>query len=247
MLTRFFQNRAAGYLLAVLGIAAVTAIAAPFHDQISDANVALALVLVVLFIATLWGRGPGILASLLGVLCLNFFLPPLYTFTISDPQNWIALAVFFITASTVGHLSVTAKRRAAEAEAGRNQAMLASVHNRSLIEASLNPVVTVGPDGKITDVNAATEAAIGRSRAELIGTDFATYFTEPEKARAAYQQVLREGFVQGSALELRHRDGHVTSVLYNASVYRDDEGNVIGVVAATRPVGTYKTGSGRPF
>jgi PAS domain S-box-containing protein len=180
------------------------------------------------------------LASLLGMLCLNFFfLPPLYTLTIPDPQNWIALAVFFITASTVGHLSVTAKRRAAEAEASRNQARLASVHNRSLIEASLNPVVTVGPDGKITDVNAATEAAIGRSRAELIGTDFSEYFTEQEKARAAYQQVLREGFVRDSALELRHRDGHVTSVLYNASVYRDDEGHVIGVVAAARPVGTY--------
>jgi PAS domain S-box-containing protein len=240
MLARFFQTRAAGYLSAVLGIAAVTAIGAPFHDQISDTNVALALVLVVLFIATLWGRGPGVLASLLGMLCLNFFfLPPLYTFTIPDPQNWIALAVFFITASTVGHLSVTAKRRAAEAEASRNHARLASVHNRSLIEASLNPVVTVGPDGKITDVNAATEAAIGRSRAELIGTDFSEYFTEQEKARAAYQQVLREGFVRDSALELRHRDGHVTSVLYNASVYRDDEGNVIGVVAAARPVGTY--------
>jgi len=240
MLARFFQTSAAGYLSAVLGTVPVTTIGAPFHDQISDTNVALALVLVVLFIATLWGRGPGMLASLLGMLCLNFFfLPPLYTFTIPDPQNWIALAVFFITASTVGHLSVTAKRRAAEAEASRNQARLASVHNRSLIEASLNPVVTVGSDGKITDVNAATEAAIGRSRAELIGTDFANYFTEPERARAGYQQVLSDGLVRNYALELRHLDGHVTSVLYNTSVYRDDEGNVIGVVAAARPVGTY--------
>jgi len=53
MLARFFQTRATGYLSSVLGIAAVTAIGAPFHDQISDTNVALALVLVVLFIATL--------------------------------------------------------------------------------------------------------------------------------------------------------------------------------------------------
>jgi len=240
MLARFFQTRAAGYLSAVLGIAAVTAIGAPFHHQISDTNVALALVLVVLFIATLWGRGPGILASGLGMLCLNFFfLPPLYTFTIPDPQNWIALAVFFITASTVGHLSVTAKRRAAEAEASRNQARLASAYNRSLLEASLDPLVTVGSDGKINDVNFAAETVTGRSRVELIGTDFATYFTEPERARAGYQQVLSDGFVRDYALELRHRDGHVTSVLYNASLYRDEVGNVIGVAAAARPVGTY--------
>ena len=237
MLTRFFQNRAAGYLSAVLGIAAVTAIAAPFHDQLNNTTVALALVLVVLFIATLWGRGPGMLASLLGMLCFNFFfLPPLYTFTIADPQNWVALAAFVVTASIAGHLSVTAKRRAAEAEAEQKAAKLASAYNRSLIEASLDPLVTIGPDGKITDVNAATEAATGRSRAELIGTDFSDYFTESEKAKAGYQQAFREGFVRDYALELRHRDGHITSVLYNASVYRDDSGKVTGVFAAARDI-----------
>ena len=104
------QRRGAGYLAAVLGIAAVIAICAPFHDQLSNTTVALALVLVVLFIATLWGRGPGIVASVLGMLCFNFFfLPPIYTLTIADPQNWVALAAFFITASTAGHLSVTVK------------------------------------------------------------------------------------------------------------------------------------------
>ena len=237
MLTHFFQNRAAGYLSAVLGIAAVTTIAAPFYNQLNNTTVALALVLVVLFIATMWGRGPGMLASLLGMLCFNFFfLPPLYTFTIADPQNWIALTAFVVTASIAGHLSVTAKRRAAEAEAERKAAKLASAYNRSLIEASLDPLVIIGPDGKITDVNAATEAATGRSRVELIGTDFSDYFTESEKAKAGYQQAFREGFVRDYALELRHRDGHITSVLYNASVYRDDSGKVTGLFAAARDI-----------
>lgn len=57
-------------------------------------------------------------ASVLGVFCYNFFLlPPAYSidlFTIADPHNWIALAAFIITASTVGHLSVMRKRREAE-------------------------------------------------------------------------------------------------------------------------------------
>lgn len=240
MLSRFLQNRSAGYLSAVLAPAAVAAIAASMDGQLNATSVALGLALVVLLIATLWGRGPGLLASLIGMLGFNFFsLPPLYTFTITDPQNWIALAAFVITALTAAHLSDTAKRRAAEAEGMRKQARLASVHNRSLIEASLNPVVTVGADGKINEVNSAAEALTGRSRAELIGTDFSEYFAEREKSRAAYQQVLREGIVRDYALELRHRDGHIISVLYNASLYRDEEGNVIGVVAATRPVGTY--------
>jgi len=117
---------------------------------------------------------------------------------------------------------------------------LANAYNRSLIEASLDPLVTIGPDGKITDVNTATEAVTGYSQEQLIGTDFCDYFTEPEKARAGYQQVFRDGKVRDYALDLRHRDGQVTSVLYNASVYRDKTGKVIGVFAAARDIAERK-------
>ncbi len=112
----------------------------------------------------------------------------------------------------------------------------ANAYNRSLIEASLDPLVTIGADGKITDVNAATEQVTGCPRQELIGADFSDYFTEPEKARAGYQQVFRDGAVQNYALEIRHRDGHITPVLYNASVFRDGQGKVAGVFAAARDI-----------
>src|SRR5208337_732691 len=98
----------------------------------------------------------------------------------------------------------------------------ASAYNRSLIEASLDPLVTIAPDGKITDVNNTTEKMTGLSRQQLIGTDFSDYFTDSGKARAGYEQVFREGLVQDYELEIRHRDGHVTPVLYSASVYRDE-------------------------
>ena len=94
----------------------------------------------------------------------------------------------------------------------------ASNYNRSLIEASPDPLVTIGPDGKITDVNTATEAVTGYIRTILIGTDFSDYFTEPKMAQAGYQQVFKEGVVHDYPLEIRHRDGHVTPVLYNASI-----------------------------
>ncbi len=113
---------------------------------------------------------------------------------------------------------------------------LASAYHRSLIEASLDPLVTIDANGKITDVNTATEKVTGRSRDELIGTDFSDYFTDPEKARTGYQQVFREGSVMDYALEIKHRDGHLTPVLYNAAVYRDETGNVVGVFAAARDI-----------
>ncbi len=109
-------------------------------------------------------------------------------------------------------------------------------YNRSLIESSLDPLVTIGADGKITDVNAATEKVTGCPRQELIGADFSDFFTEPERARASYQQVFRDGSVQDYALEIRHRDGRVIPVLYNASVFRDRKGEVVGVFAAARDI-----------
>ena len=97
---KIFGSRVSGYLFAVIGIAAVTAVLAPFHDRLSSTTVALALLLIVLFAATGLGSRPALLAALLGVTCFNyFFLPPVYTFTIADTQNWVALAAFLITRS----------------------------------------------------------------------------------------------------------------------------------------------------
>jgi len=70
----------------------------------------------VLGIATRWGLAEAVIASVAGMLCFNyFFLPPVGTLTISDPQNWVALIVFLVTAVIASHLSSSAKERAEEA------------------------------------------------------------------------------------------------------------------------------------
>jgi PAS domain S-box-containing protein len=117
-----------------------------------------------------------------------------------------------------------------------NQVRAASQYARSLIEASLDPLVTINPGGKITDLNEATAKATGRSRESLIDTDFSDYFTEPEKARESYRRVFAEGSVTDYSLTIRHRNGQLCEVLYNASVYKDLNGNVLGVVAAARDI-----------
>jgi len=119
----------------------------------------------------------------------------------------------------------------------------ASQYARSLIEASVDPLVTISPEGKITDVNEATMKVTGAPRAKLIGADFANYFTEPEKAREGYQQVFSEGFVTDYPLTIRHSDGRLTDVLYNASVYKDALGSVLGVFAAARDITAQKQAS----
>ena len=105
---------------ALLAIACATAVALPFRAHVNVTTVALALLLAVLFAAIAFGSKPALAASVVGMLCFNFFfLPPYHTLTIADPQNWVALTAFFITAVTVGQLSARAKQRAEEAEAGR--------------------------------------------------------------------------------------------------------------------------------
>jgi len=112
----------------------------------------------------------------------------------------------------------------------------ANAYNRSLIEVSLDPLVTITLEGKIGDVNTATELVTGYSRKELIGTDFSSYFTDPERASAGYQQVFEAGIVRDYELEIRHKDGHITPVFYNAAVYYDEAGEVSGVFAAARDI-----------
>src|SRR5665647_1109878 len=134
-------------------------------------------------------------------------------------------------AGSIGMFTDITERKNAE-EALR----LSNIYNRSLIEASLDPLVTIGLNGKITDVNEATEKVTGYSRNELIETDFFDYFTEYEKTRKGYQQVFTDGKVRDYPLEIQHKDGHITPVLYNASVYKDENGEVIGAFAAARDI-----------
>ena len=142
---------------------------------------------------------------------------------IKDDQGCI------IGASTISR-DVSQRRRLEE------ELRAASLYARSLIEASLDPLVTISPLGKITDVNKATELATGCSRQQLIGSDFSRYFTEPSKADAGYQKVLSDGFVRDYPLTIRHASGRTLDVLYNATVYRNEAGRVQGVFAAARDV-----------
>jgi PAS domain S-box-containing protein len=130
-----------------------------------------------------------------------------------------------------------------ELEEISNSVKQTSIYSRSLIEASLDPLVTISPEGKITDVNEASVKVTGETRDKLIGTDFSDYFTEPQKAREGYKQVFDKGFVSDYPLTIHHKNGKLTDVLYNASVYKDDKGNVLGVFAAARDVTAQKQAS----
>ena len=115
-----------------------------------------------------------------------------------------------------------------------------SQYASSLIEASLDPLIAFNTEGIITDMNQAKVNITGIEREKLIGTNFSDYFTEPQKAVEVYQEVFAKGFVTDSPLTFRHKNGRLTDVLFNGSVYKDARGKVLGAVVVARDIAEQK-------
>jgi PAS domain S-box-containing protein len=109
-------------------------------------------------------------------------------------------------------------------------------YTRSLIESSIDALMTTDPRGIITDVNQQMEALTGCTRDELIGAPFKDYFTDPDRAEAGIKRVLTGSKVTDYELTARARDGKETVVSYNATTFHDRDRKLQGVFAAARDV-----------
>ncbi|MBP2145882.1 PAS domain S-box-containing protein [Methanofollis sp. W23] len=114
---------------------------------------------------------------------------------------------------------ITAQKQA------EKELILAGEYRRTLIEAHIDPLVTIGPDRRITDVNAATETLTGLGRTALIGTDFCSLFTDPGRAEDVCKMVMADGAVREYPLAIQGADGDVCPVLFYGTIYlgRDEE------------------------
>jgi two-component system sensor histidine kinase KdpD len=106
-----------GIFVAIASTILITGGLYMLRPDVNPTTVALFYLLTVVLVATFFQRRAALTASVLSAAALNyFFLPPYYTFSIAEAQNWIALLVFLAVAMTVGHLSATSNRRREEAE-----------------------------------------------------------------------------------------------------------------------------------
>jgi PAS domain S-box-containing protein len=115
-----------------------------------------------------------------------------------------------------------------------------SQYARRLVEAWLDPLVTTNAGGTIIDANEMTASVTGVPREKLIGTDFSQYFNEPDSVQEAYRQVFEKSIVIDYPLTIRHVNGRLIDVLYNASIYRDERGNVLGIFCVARDITAQK-------
>lgn len=140
-----------------------------------------------------------------------------------EPIQWI---------STILDIS---KQKRLEAE--RRQLAL---YTRSLIEANPDTMINIKQDGSIQDVNEAMVIATGKDRKQLIGQDFSSYFSDPEKARIGYQKVFADGSVKDYELQMLHRSGSRLDVLFNARIFHNETGDVAGIIAVARDISERK-------
>jgi two-component system sensor histidine kinase KdpD len=171
-------------------IAGVTALLS--HSGLNHTTVALSFLLVVLFTAAAWGLVESVVASLAAMICFNvFFMPPVGTVTIADPQNWLALFVFLATALVASKLSDTAGKRAVESERRRRE-------TERLYSLSRMILMSAGDLGRTAnDIVLRIQQVFDFRGVILFDSGVSRYFTAGEEpssiAREALADVARRG------------------------------------------------------
>ncbi|MDR3762655.1 MAG: DUF4118 domain-containing protein [Acidobacteriota bacterium] len=156
---RWLQNWYVRCLLSLVQIALVVALGRLLHANAT--TVGYGFLIVVLFISAGWGLRAAILASVAATLCYNyFFLPPVGTFTISDPHNWIALFSFLMTSVVASQLSERARRETLNATNRRRELeRLYTLSQQMLTADNVLGLINAIPE-KVAEIFGAASAAL---------------------------------------------------------------------------------------
>lgn len=223
--------------IAAVTVFVVTAAFLPFREFLTPTEVALTLLLVVLFASTLFGSTSGLIASVAAIACFNFFfLPPFHTFDISGAENWIAFGTFVITALIAGQLSGYARRRAEESEARQReierlydelrsafeQASEAEALRKSeKLKSALLDAVTHDLRTPLTSIKASVTTLIEDSREKVLDGDSQQEFLEIIDEETDRLNDFIEGMVgiakiEANAMSLQRRSSSIEEIVGNA-------------------------------
>jgi two-component system sensor histidine kinase KdpD len=109
-------------LLATVAVVSAIVLVYSRWLHVNPTTVGFSFLLAVLVVSAVWGLRYSIFTAVLATVAYNFFfLPPLFKFTIADPQNWVALLAFLVTAVVASQLSERARRSAANADQRRHE------------------------------------------------------------------------------------------------------------------------------
>jgi K+-sensing histidine kinase KdpD len=212
------QNMARRTLASVGLVAAVVLLLSPLQRLVNTTTIGFALLLAVLFTAIHMGSKPALAASVVAMLGYNFFfLPPILRLTIADPQNWIALAAFSVTAFVTGQLSASAKQRAIEAIASRQEverlytelqaafektSQAEAIKRSDLMKSALLDAVTHDLRTPLTSIRAAATTLRKAQRAgQVLDSDLRAELIELVDEESLHLDQLISSFVELARIE----------------------------------------------
>ena len=182
--------------------------------HVNPTTVALTLLLFILLLAAEWGLRYAVVISVVATALYNFFfLPPIHTFTITDPQNWLALLAFLVTAIVASRLSERARDEASEARARQREVEALFRLSRELLD-------TESVSSLVTSIPAAVASVTGATSALL-------YLVEGER-------LYQAGIKRVSEIELPHFHQLATSL---SGVTEDGDELQIPIHTGVRPKG----------
>lgn len=212
---------AAGPLVAIGAITAVTFLLFPLRDVAPVVSLGVVYLLAVLLVASLWGVWLGIATAVSSALAFNFFhLPPTGRFAIAETQNWVALAVFVIVAVVASSLAERARIRTAEAEDRRSEADLALELARLLLRGG-------EPGASLPTASQRLAAALGLSSAAIVltpadGDDRTLAFPLREGTRQLGTLLLPSDAPEPTLRRVQERIAPPLEALLAAALERDE-------------------------
>ncbi len=224
------DNKILPYAIAIVGLAIITATLFALSDDINSTTVALFFLLFILFLATIFGSKPALVASVLAIFCFNFFfLPPIGTLTIADPQNWIALISFVIVAVTAGQLSAKAKKRAEEAEklyqelqdAFEQASQTEALRRSEKLKSSLLDAVTHNLRTPLTSIKASVTTMINDAREKILDNEGRAEFLEiineeTDRLNSLIEEMVGIAKIEANELHLRKSWSVVEEIIENS-------------------------------
>src|SRR6266403_402189 len=156
--------------------------------HVNQTTVALSFLLAILAVSAVWGMAASVFMSVLAMLSFNyFFLPPVGTFTVSDPQNWVALFAFLVTSITGSQLSARIRKEADESHQHRREVERLYRFSRQLLgEGNVIQLMNAIPDYIVESFEAGAAELFLPQKDKFYRSGFGAAHLDEEKMKVAF-------------------------------------------------------------
>src|SRR5499425_2698881 len=187
---RSARQRALRSIAALFAVAAITALYRKGFPTVNQTTVALSFLIAILAVSAAWGMAVSALMSVAAMLAFNYyFLPPIGRFTVADPQNWVALMAFLMTAIVGSQLSNRIRKEAEVAHKRRREIeQLYAFSQKLLGEGNVIQLLNAIPNHIVEAFEAGAASVFLADKQKFYRSGFGTLQVEEDQLRLAYER-----------------------------------------------------------